>query len=68
MISEEIKNVLNGKYNNPQLDAYIDDLLLVSMLKLDMSTYMAARELRTNVILGGYENIQEIEGEDILGL
>ncbi|MBQ7880610.1 MAG: hypothetical protein IJ358_02050 [Clostridia bacterium] len=67
-MSEEIKNVLNGKYNNPKLDAYMDDLLLASMLRLDMSTYMATRELRTNVILGAYENIHEVEDEEILGL
>lgn len=70
-MSEEIKNVINGNYKNPQLDAGIYDLLCFSLLnkdKLDISAYMCVRELRTNVITDNFEDIYEDEEENILGL
>lgn len=67
-MSDEIKNVKNGSYKNPQLDAYLNDLLYVSMLKLDMSTYMCVREMRTNAITDNFEDIYELEEENTLGL
>ena len=69
MIGKEVEMVLNGEYKNPKLDAYMNDLLLHSMLKLDMSAYMKARELRTGVICDRYyEKLHEQNNEVGLGL
>ena len=43
-MSEEIKKVINGEYNNPELDRYIEGVLYASMRNLDTSTFMCARE------------------------
>ncbi len=67
-MSEEIKNVVNGQYQNPKLDAYLEDLLYVSMLKLDMSTYICARVMRTKAITDNFEDIYQQKEETTLGL
>ena len=67
-MSEEIKKVINGEYNNPELDASIKDLLYASMLKLDMSAYMCVRELRSNVITADLLLEDEYADENTLGL
>lgn len=69
MISKEIKSVIKGEYCNPRLDAYMNDLLLHSMLNLDMSAYMKARQLRTGVICDRYyEKLEEQNNEIGFGL
>lgn len=68
MISTEIKAVVAGEYCNPKLDRYMDDLLLHSILNLDMSAYMKARQLRSNVICDRYyEKFQEQNNENEIG-
>jgi len=68
-MSKEIENVINNKYNNPELDRYIEGVLYASMRNLDMSTYMCARELRSNVITSDLlEDKYEHPDETTLGL
>ena len=69
MISKEVENVIKGEYCNPKLDAYMGDLLMHSILNLNMSAYMNARQLRTNVICDRYyEKLQEQNSEIGFGL
>lgn len=68
MISNEIKSVLKGEYSNPQLNDYMEDLLLHSILTLDMSAYMCARTLRTQTICDTFEDIYTHQEEDGLTL
>ena len=67
MISEEIKRVLNGEYNNPALDRSMNSLLYASLISLDMTSYMNLRELRTNAILQD-ELVDEYNEDNGLGL
>ena len=62
-MSEEVKNVVKGEYSNQKLDNYMEDLLLHCILTLDMSAYMRMRNLRTQVICGGFEFVQQEENE-----
>lgn len=68
MIGKEVKKVLNGEYNNPKLDAYMEDLLLHSILTCDLSAYMCARSLRTQTICDTFEDVYEHHEESALTL
>ena len=57
MISNEIKSVLKGEYLNQKLDNYMEDLLLHSILTLDMSAYLRVRALRTQTICDTFEDV-----------
>jgi hypothetical protein len=57
MIGKEVKSVLKGEYNNPKLDAYMEDLLIHSILTCNMSAYMSARALRTQTICDTFEDV-----------
>jgi len=60
-MSEEIKKVINGEYNNPELDASMWNVLSTAIKDIRTSTcrtiYMCARELRSNVITPDLLNI-----------
>ena len=68
MIGKEVKSVLKGLYNNPGLDSYMDNLLLYSILRCDMSAYMCARDLRTQTICDTFEDVYEHHEESELTL
>lgn len=69
MIGKEVERVIKGEYSNPKMDAYMDDLLLHSMLTLDLSTYINMRKLRTNSICDNYyEKLQLHYKDNVEGL
>ncbi len=63
-MSEEVKRVLSGEYNNPDLDVLMGDVLQVAIVNLDMSFYMSLLKLRTNVIMDDYLESEYINQED----
>ena len=66
MIGKEVKSVLKGEYKNPKLDNYMNDLLIHSILTMDMSAYLRARNLRTNTICDTFEDIYMHQSDEEL--
>lgn len=67
-MSEEIKNVINGNYCNPDLDESICSILFNAMHTLDLSTYICAKTMRTKAITDDFEDIYKLKEETTLGL